>query len=407
MSAESPLNLLLPATTGLNNLSPLKLQSAVGESESESLNFSEQLENAIVTIGQDIQPQATSQPTPEVAIVTGQINFLTDLELSLDQGLDQLTIDAIDLESESKITIEPEVKVVTDLILDPALISNPADQTPLHFFAKQLSLPVKTLNHADAVENPIVGLNAKSTNPTLMDFSANELLQHLDESAIAGSAVDEGAVDDSAQSQENLVLAKNKTQPDGLIKSTKDFIVSAELNMQDNQSLQKMNAINSLTTEANNRLVDFSVNVPRNLVVQTQVPVAVAHPQWAQAVGEKVLWLAAQNVSSAEIKLDPPELGSLQVKVSLHQDQASVTFVSPHAPVRDALDQQMQRLRDMFQEQGIALLHVDVSDKSFSRQRQDTEDNSKNTSSTHEEEGSLLGVTELTSRSIHLIDHYA
>jgi Flagellar hook-length control protein FliK len=106
----------------------------------------------------------------------------------------------------------------------------------------------------------------------------------------------------------------------------------------------------------------------RSFLVSPAVSVPVGQPQWSQAVGEKVLWLAAQNVTAADIRLDPPELGPLQVRVSVHQEQASVSFTSHHSAVREALDQSLNRLRDLFNEQGIALMNVDVSDKSFKRQ---------------------------------------
>ena len=38
-------------------------------------------------------------------------------------------------------------------------------------------------------------------------------------------------------------------------------------------------------------------------------------PAWPSAMGNQVVWLASQNNKVAEIQLDPPELGSLQVKV--------------------------------------------------------------------------------------------
>ncbi|GAA6153283.1 flagellar hook-length control protein FliK [Pseudoteredinibacter isoporae] len=82
--------------------------------------------------------------------------------------------------------------------------------------------------------------------------------------------------------------------------------------------------------------------------------------QWKAEVAEKVAWFSARNISRAEIRLDPPELGSLQIKIQLNQDQAQVTINSPHASVREALDQTSARLREMFQEQGLDLGDVNV-----------------------------------------------
>jgi flagellar hook-length control protein FliK len=57
----------------------------------------------------------------------------------------------------------------------------------------------------------------------------------------------------------------------------------------------------------------------------------------------------------------------MEVRIDLTKDQAQVTFLSPHAGVRDALEGQMQRLREMFTQQGMNLMDVNVSDQSLAR----------------------------------------
>jgi|GEM_PF-3265848 len=86
---------------------------------------------------------------------------------------------------------------------------------------------------------------------------------------------------------------------------------------------------------------------------------------WSDSLGKQLLIMSSQGVSSAQIRLDPPELGSLTVKIQMAADQqTSVSFVSPHAMVREALEQQLNRLQDMFRDQGLNLQDVSVSDQS-------------------------------------------
>ncbi|WP_421681625.1 flagellar hook-length control protein FliK [Stutzerimonas urumqiensis] len=102
----------------------------------------------------------------------------------------------------------------------------------------------------------------------------------------------------------------------------------------------------------------------------TQVPgqpVQMQQGNWSEAVVDRVMWLSSQNLKSAEIQLDPAELGRLEVRIELNKDQTQVTFMSPHAGVREALESQSQRLRDMFTQQGMNLLDVNVSDQSLAR----------------------------------------
>lgn len=96
-------------------------------------------------------------------------------------------------------------------------------------------------------------------------------------------------------------------------------------------------------------------------------PVAMNQGGWSEAVVDRVMWLSSQNLKSAEIQLDPQELGRLEVRIHMNQDQTQVTFASPNAGVRDALEGQMHRLRDMFSQQGMNQLDVNVSDQSLNR----------------------------------------
>lgn len=155
------------------------------------------------------------------------------------------------------------------------------------------------------------------------------------------------------------------------------------------------------------RMLEPQTPAARAFVVQTGVPVALGQPQWGPAVGEKVLWMAAQNVSAAEIRLDPPELGPMQVRVSVNQDQVNISFTSPHPVVRDALDQQLNRLREMFAEQGLNLGNVDVSDKSFAQQDQEKNESARTAATATaagEESATETGVSRVSTR---LVDHYA
>jgi len=90
---------------------------------------------------------------------------------------------------------------------------------------------------------------------------------------------------------------------------------------------------------------------------------------WGQAVSDRVLLMTANQLQVAEIRLDPPELGTLHVRLQLNQDQASLVFTSAHGSVRDALEQQMPRLRDMLAEQGFNLENSSVADDSERRGR--------------------------------------
>ena len=98
-----------------------------------------------------------------------------------------------------------------------------------------------------------------------------------------------------------------------------------------------------------------------------QQPLSMRQPGMSEAVVERVMWLSSQNLKSAEIQLDPAELGRLEIRISLNQEQTQISFASPHASVREALEGQMYRLREMFSQQGLDQFDVNVSDQSLAR----------------------------------------
>ncbi|MGR0277865.1 flagellar hook-length control protein FliK [Marinomonas dokdonensis] len=88
------------------------------------------------------------------------------------------------------------------------------------------------------------------------------------------------------------------------------------------------------------------------------------HPGWAGEMTQKVAWVARDGGQTAHIRLDPPELGSLTVKISVDKDAATqVSFVAATPQARDMIEGQMHRLREMLAQQGMELnqVNVDVS----------------------------------------------
>lgn len=105
---------------------------------------------------------------------------------------------------------------------------------------------------------------------------------------------------------------------------------------------------------------------PANNAAINNTPVALGRPNFAEHMAEKILMMTTQKVQTAEIRLDPKELGAVDVKIHVHQDQASVVFSSPHAQVRDALESSIPKLREMFADAGVGLGSVNVNDRGSS-----------------------------------------
>jgi len=100
-------------------------------------------------------------------------------------------------------------------------------------------------------------------------------------------------------------------------------------------------------------------------------PLAMHQSGWSEGVVDRVMYLSSQNLKSADIQLEPAELGRLDIRINMAPDQQTqVTFMSAHIGVREALESQMSRLRDSFTQQGLGQVDVNVSDQSRNQQGQ-------------------------------------
>ncbi|MDR5737190.1 flagellar hook-length control protein FliK [Caballeronia sp. LZ016] len=92
---------------------------------------------------------------------------------------------------------------------------------------------------------------------------------------------------------------------------------------------------------------------------------------WDDAFSQKVVFLSNADQQSAELTLNPKDLGPLQVTLQVADNHAHALFVSQHAQVREAVEAAMPKLREAMEANGISLGSASVSDGSaFGRQDQ-------------------------------------
>lgn len=101
--------------------------------------------------------------------------------------------------------------------------------------------------------------------------------------------------------------------------------------------------------------------------------VNIQQPEGQKQLAEKIRWMVNSRNMMAEIRLDPPEMGSMQVRVNVQGDAASVSFIVQSPQAKDMLSQAEPRLRDMLAEQGIHLGESSVQQESQQSSQQQGE----------------------------------
>ncbi|TVP81625.1 MAG: hypothetical protein EA346_04705 [Thioalkalivibrio sp.] len=95
--------------------------------------------------------------------------------------------------------------------------------------------------------------------------------------------------------------------------------------------------------------------------------VPLHQPGWDRALGSQVRWMANQGVQVAELRLSPPNLGPLEVRLQVDGDRTHINILAPHAATREAVEAALPRLREMFAESGMNLGDVNVREENTGR----------------------------------------
>lgn len=93
-------------------------------------------------------------------------------------------------------------------------------------------------------------------------------------------------------------------------------------------------------------------------------------PNWSRVVSSRVVYMAREGVQHAELRLNPAQLGPVEVRLSVVNEQTSVTFLANNAATREALEQALPRLRESFAENGLALNNAEVGQQDQSQNPQ-------------------------------------
>lgn len=98
---------------------------------------------------------------------------------------------------------------------------------------------------------------------------------------------------------------------------------------------------------------------------QQVIATPLSSNNWADEFSKKINLMSIQQNYVAELYLNPPDLGPLDVVLSVSGNQADALFASPHSAVREAVENAMPKLRELLADNGINLGSATVSDQSL------------------------------------------
>lgn len=282
-------------------------------------------------------------------------------------------------EDAAKDPLLPQSADVSTLQIDPSLIAslNAVAQT------RPNSPPPPPEDTSLSIEIPTGSKLATTTLPAPDDANAQKLLsdtQTLDLKKQTFNSIIASASHFPPETKE--ALAEQSPNPSRLIPTS----TSANALTASPQYATASSHIISHDLQAATPTIEATVSAPAQPNISTQHPVNLDHIEskisphlrdmsWSQSFGDQVVWITKSAVQSAQISINPPELGQMQITLSLTGDQAKLSFASPHLEVRQAIESAMPHLKEMLSLSGINLGQANVGAHLPQQQRETPPEN--------------------------------
>jgi len=264
----------------------------------------------------------------------------------------------------------------------------------------QIKQPVMTNAQLQALQQAQAQQKIQSaTNEQKADDSASD--EYIDTMLPAGEKPVEVGVQSGRKVIDNIAM-----------RSMSDIQAQA---VQATQAKQNNDAYleHQVSEVLNHNVASDTAQIQKNNVQLQQETVSIFRKDFAEAVKDKVMITINQKLQQFDITLDPPEFGNMQVRVNLQGEQASVNFVVQNQQAKDALEQNMHKLREMLSEQGVDVGGANVEQQNQERNT-DEQGLSKNNATglgdgTNTEEGNVEHVlsAQLFDSSATSVDYYA
>ncbi|MDI5875951.1 MULTISPECIES: flagellar hook-length control protein FliK [Shewanella] len=257
-------------------------------------------------------------------------------------------------------------------------------------------LPIEgeSISEANKLETKEVELSNKSINlslPSTDKTTAPTVGQSPSVNTANVSVTDADAVILNSTTKELNALGAVSVEPNAIDDNPSRAEISAGLLLKDAKlavtlDSRQENALSSLDTGHEESVTEFkpadfkAVSIQHSLAnqqiqrqeipqvhlslrqgVENQNQMQEMIQRFSPVMKQQLVTMVSQGIQQAEIRLDPPELGHMIVKIQVHGEQTQVQFHVAQAQTRDVVEQAIPRLRELLQEQGMQLADSHVS----------------------------------------------
>ncbi|QZA76895.1 flagellar hook-length control protein FliK [Deefgea tanakiae] len=250
-------------------------------------------------------------------------------------------------------------------------VANGKVTTELAPDSAQLASQLSEGNQNQQSDEALVLADAGNALPTFnLGLSQNGLQT---KAPIGGSATDPSAavtdlnqaLSDTSDAASLAASAAKSIVPELDLKASEPiFANELKTTLATTSELRPQSTLN--TVQANSKSAEVPVH---------HIATPVGESRWGDAVAQRVGLMLGRQEQKIEMQLNPPNLGPMEVRLNLAQDQASVVFSSQNASVREALAAAMPKLTTLLADQGFTLTNVQVASDSLQQHQQQQHQN--------------------------------
>lgn len=268
----------------------------------------------------------------EVDVVINELASSTKVDVSLDESLVEDDVDSNAFINQAALADDITMGSIINTSIRPAVSSSNSSEfnnlNVSNIIASSNTLQIKTSDavaseSVNAESAAIVDLDADMNT----DAAANLLLKDAKLTVAMETPRDGNSMDDDSAFSD--LKPTSSTQGLSLSQLSRQEMVPVQLSLR--QGVEQQNQMQEM--------------------IQRFSPV----------MRQQLITMVSQGIQHAEIRLDPPELGHMLVKIQVHGDQTQVQFHVTQSQTRDLVEQAMPRLRELLQEQGMQLADSHVS----------------------------------------------
>lgn len=324
------------------------------------------------------------------------VNLVNDFNLQA-PVFDEPILDSTD--NNLEVTLDPSIKeapVIT--VAAPITASHITGFNTINNVSKDGGDTIQLANDSSSQKNSYLfaSSNAQSKENVLGEKSASEA---------ASMTQADSKVQPSAESLKTNTVAASMSLDSELAKSSRVEVLIASDETIDVKAIQNQS---SFTPVHKSEVPQFQLSLRQQGESHIQMQEMIQ--RFSPVMKQQLITMVSNGIQQAEIRLDPPELGHLTVKIQINGDQTQVQFHVAQSQTRDLLEQAIPRLRDMLAQEGLQLTDSHVSQGGGGRDGQPQDSSSSYAEQQDVDENSAIEHSMFQNHSESLqsgIDYYA